>query len=149
MTIRFQPKKSDVDSIRELRLRKKQLHAQIKSERVALSQSMQEIKTDFTPANIVKNTLDAFRKPADDGLLSSLLFNPATLRLATDFALAVLMRNPRGARVLRVVAPAVISVLPGVVRLAKKFWSERKEKKKAKRDKKSGSATDLKPAAQA
>lgn len=138
--------KADVDTLQELRRRKRQLSAKIKTERAELKHTMQEIKEDFTPARIVKNTLDAFRRPSDDGLLSALLFNPATLRLATDFALTVLMRNPRGARVLRVVAPAVIQALPGVVRFAKKFWSGRKEKKAAKRKRRA--AADLTPAEQ-
>lgn len=127
MTTIFQTK-SDVDNLAELRRRKAELREIIRGQRQDLNQTVQEIREDLTPARVIEHTFNAFSKPVDNGILPAILQNPTALRLATDFAVTALMRNSKGARVVRALAPAAIRVLPGLVKLVGSFIKKRRKK---------------------
>ena len=118
--------KADVDNLVELRRRRAVLAARIKTQRQELKGTIQDIREDLKPAQLIKNTLDAFSRPIDSGILGAFLQNPTGLRLVTNFAITTLFRtNTKSVRLLRAVAPAVIQALPGVVRLTKNLWKKR------------------------
>ncbi len=122
--------KADVDNLVELRRRRAVLAARIKTQREELNSTLKDIREDLKPAQLIKNTLDAFSRPIDSGILGAFLQNPAGLRLVTNFAITTLIRNnTKGVRLLRAVAPAVIQALPGVVRLTRNLWKNRGKKK--------------------
>lgn len=121
--------KADVDNLVELRRRRAILAAKIKTQREELNGTIKDIREDLKPAQLIKNTLDAFSRPVESGILGAFLQNPAGLRLVTNFAITTLIRsNTKGVQLLRAVAPAVIQALPGVVRLTRNLWKNRGKK---------------------
>lgn len=98
-------KKVDVDNLTELLQRKQRLADKMQQQRQELRQTLGALKEDLTPARLLKYTMRSFSKPVDSGLLNTIIQNPASIRLATDFAINTLTRNSKRARLLRILLP--------------------------------------------
>lgn len=119
-------KKVDVDNLTELLQRKQRLADKMQQQRQELRQTLGALKEDLTPARLLKYTMRSFSKPADSGLLNTIIQNPASIRLATDFAVNTLTRNSKRARLLRILLPILIQAIPTLVVVAKNLFRKNK-----------------------
>lgn len=113
--------KADVDSLQQLQQRKALLKTQIAVEETEIREIWQEVRHDLQPGEIVgqavRSALGFHNKPgtpADEkafGLASNL---SGPLRLVAD----TLVRDPRLALLLKVVAPLGLAYLPQLARKA-------------------------------
>ena len=101
-----------MDSLAELQRRKAELKAQIEQQQSDLKKTFVEIRREIEPANLLKKavsgTFNAFKNKqvdAQPGMLGRL---PAPLNFLAD----LLIKDPKWALVLKVLAPVALNYLP-------------------------------------